>query len=445
MSQEDADKQEGRDAKEDFDGVSVPDAIGKDNDDSGLDVQADLDIVDVPVIGQAAQEAAQTQAYAALGDTGEMPAVAQDATATQDASDSSSQDESKKSHVVRNLVITLFVVIVLAVAACAGWLYYDDQRNASVHVPQGVSLDGTDISGFSASEVRSLVAKHVVSGQSGSLTLSLGNNHTFTLEFAKLGDVDVDATVDAAMATIEPDMMTRCANRAKELLGIGQEVQPVELVTACKLSKKKVTAKVEALADEYDAQKQDAGYEFDSKAYKVKTIQAKEGYELDVAKTVKRILKAAKTGKTEVNAADSVLTPEKTKPGQAIFVSLSECHLYFYVDGKVAKDYACTPGMSGYETPSGDWTLEYKDAAPTWYNPGSDWAKSMPDTIAPGASNPLGLRALALSCGGGIYIHGTTNYGQLGTAASHGCIRLANENVVELFDLVETGIPIFVH
>lgn len=60
MSQEDADKQEGRDAKEDFDGVSVPDAIGKDNDDSGLDVQADLDIVDVPVIGQAAQEAAQT-------------------------------------------------------------------------------------------------------------------------------------------------------------------------------------------------------------------------------------------------------------------------------------------------------------------------------------------------------------------------------------------------
>ena len=445
MSQEDADKQEGRDAKEDFDGVSVPDAIGKDNDDSGLDVQADLDIVDVPVIGQAAQEAAQTQAYAALGDTGEMPAVAQDATATQDASDSSSQDESKKSHVVRNLVITLFVVIVLAVAACAGWLYYDDQRNASVHVPQGVSLDGADISGFSASEVRSLVAKHVVSGQSGSLTLSLGNNHTFTLEFAKLGDVDVDATVDAAMATIEPDMMTRCANRAKELLGIGQEVQPVELVTACKLSKKKVTAKVEALADEYDAQKQDAGYEFDSKAYKVKTIQAKEGYELDVEKTVKRILKAAKSGKTEVNAADSVLTPEKTNPGQAIFVSLSECHLYFYVDGKVVKDYACTPGMSGYETPSGDWTLEYKDAAPTWYNPGSDWAKSMPDTIAPGASNPLGLRALALSCGGGIYIHGTTNYGQLGTAASHGCIRLANENVVELFDLVETGIPIFVH
>ena len=113
--------------------------------------------------------------------------------------------------------------------------------------------------------------------------------------------------------------------------------------------------------------------------------------------------------------------------------------------GSVAKQYPCTPGMSGYATPSGDWTVSYKDPNPSWYNPHSDWSKGMPEVIAPGPTNPLGLRALALSCGGGIYIHGTTNLGQLGYPGSHGCIRLANESIVELYDLAELGIPVFVY
>ena len=418
-----------------FEDEPIADAIGLDADDSGLD------IVDVPVIGEAAEQDAAVQAYEALGDTGEMPVLG----TTKDASDDSSQDEPKKRHTVRNIVIALVLIIVLAAAGCAGWLAYDDARHASCHVAQGVTLDGTDISGCSESEVKSIVTKHVLSGQAGSIELSMSIEQTVTLEFAKLGDVDVDATVQAAMATIEPDMLTRCLNRAKEIIGLNAGAQQTQLSTVCKLSKKNVTKKVQDLADQYDKEMREAGYEFDEQAYKVKTIKAKEGYELDVAKTVKRIIKASKTGQTSVEAKDSILEPTKTTPGQAIFVSLSKCHLYFYVNGKVKKDYACTPGMSGYDTPRGTWTLEYKDASPTWYNPGSDWAKNMPDTIAPGASNPLGLRALALSCGGGIYIHGTTNYSQLGTAASHGCIRLANENVVELFDLVKTGIPIFVY
>ncbi len=415
----------------------IVDSVGKDADESGLDVDTTLDIVDVPVIGDAAGSEEPLP-----GDTGEMPPMGQ--YSTQDDG-GSFDEEPKKRHIARNLIIALVIVILLALGACAGWLCYDDTRNASCHVPQGVSLDGTDISGFSASEVKSVVAKHVVSGQSGSIELTLANGTATTLEFAKFGNVDVQGTVDAAMALVEPDTLTRCINRAKEIVGMADPVEKVELSTVCKLSKKKVKARVESLASQYDAKMQNAGYKFDTDAYKVKTIKAKEGYQINVDKTVKRILRAAKKGEASVAAADEKLEPTKTTPGQAIFVSLSECHLYFYVDGKVSKDYPCTPGMSGYETPSGDWTLEYKDAAPTWYNPHSDWSSNMPETIAPGASNPLGLRALALSCGGGIYIHGTTNTGQLGTAASHGCIRLANANVVELFDLVETGIPIFVH
>ena len=68
----------------------------------------------------------------------------------------------------------------------------------------------------------------------------------------------------------------------------------------------------------------------------------------------------------------------------------------------------------------------------------------MEETIGPGPSNPLGLRALAVSCGGGIFLHGTTNTGGLGSPGSHGCVRLSNNNIVELYDRVSTGIPIII-
>ena len=43
-----------------------------------------------------------------------------------------------------------------------------------------------------------------------------------------------------------------------------------------------------------------------------------------------------------------------------------------------------------------------------------------------------------------IYIHGTNHESQLGSAASHGCIRMGNEDVIALFDAVEAGTPVFI-
>lgn len=435
----------------------IVDAIGADNDYSGLD------IVSVPVIGAAAEDAAaDDEADALEADAVEVQLAgeaAQEADAQQQepvaaapaASEGASADDAvgdadkEKSHTVRNAVIALLVVLVLVVGCFIGWLVYDDSKNASCHVPAGVTLDGANIGGFTANEVKSEVNKHLLSGKVGGITLKLSNGNGYWLDYARLGNVDVQTTVDAAMATIEPSMPKRCLSHAMDLFGLAEPAQPVELVTAGKLLEDKVTAKVADIAKDADVEVKDAGYEFDMAKFKIKTTKAKAGYQLDQQATVEAILSASKSGAAEVSAIDTVTEPKKTKPGQAIFVNLSACHLYFYDNGKLKKDYPCTPGMSGYSTPSGDWTLSQKDPSPTWYNPHSDWSKNMPETIGPGATNPLGLRALAVSCGGGIYIHGTTNYGQLGSAGSHGCIRLANENVVELYDLVEVGIPIFIH
>lgn len=362
------------------------------------------------------------------------------------AADSAEDDEEEKPrhHYLRNTLITLFVLIILCAAGACGWLYWDDTENASCHVPAGVTLAGVDVHGYSESELTSFVNKKVSGGSMGTTELKV-EDKSYNFSMAQYATFDVSGTVEAVMATIEPDMATRCIERAKGIIGIADPVQQQDFDILFSVNKKKIKSRVQTIADQVDTEAQDASYGFDQQKRKVTCTKSKTGYDLNVQKTVKALVAAAQKGESTVDAVAEVTQPKVAKLGQAIYVDLNECHLYFYVNGKVKKDYPCTPGKSGYETPSGTWYLEYKDSAPTWYNPHSDWSKSMPETIAPGESNPLGLRALALSCGGGIYIHGTTNTGELGTHASHGCIRLANASVVELFDLVETGIPIFVY
>lgn len=355
------------------------------------------------------------------------------------------QKPSAHPHRLRNIALGMLLVVVLTLGGFAGWLMWDDSQNASCHVPAGVSLDGDDISGLTSDEVRSAVTDHILSGTAGCIELKVTDKKRFTLENPKLGSVDVDGTVQAVMATIEPDKFNRCLQRALDLVGLGGTPQTRALTTVCVLNGDKVRTAIQAIANKTDRTVQDAGYRFDQDKRKIETVKAKRGIKVNVDATTQAVLNASQSGQVELDAVVETTAPSVTTPGNAIFVDLQKCHLYFYVDGKVSKDYPCTPGMSGYGTPRGDWTLSYKDPSPSWYNPHSKWSKNMPEVIPPGESNPLGLRALAVSCGGGIYIHGTINYGQLGSPGSHGCVRLANENVVELYDLVEVGIPIFIY
>ena len=67
----------------------------------------------------------------------------------------------------------------------------------------------------------------------------------------------------------------------------------------------------------------------------------------------------------------------------------------------------------------------------------------MPASIPPGPSNPLGTRALNINAPG-IRIHGTSNLASLGTAASHGCIRMSIADSEYLFERVDVGTPVII-
>lgn len=128
---------------------------------------------------------------------------------------------------------------------------------------------------------------------------------------------------------------------------------------------------------------------------------------------------------------------------EVLLVRQADRQVDLYRGGQVVRSWPVAVGTSGYATPTGMFTIGAKRFEPTWHNSSPDgWGSDMPATIGPGPDNPLGLRALNWEQNGYdtlIRFHGTANESSIGQAASHGCVRMLNADVIELFDLVDTG------
>lgn len=108
-------------------------------------------------------------------------------------------------------------------------------------------------------------------------------------------------------------------------------------------------------------------------------------------------------------------------------------------------DYLISVGMVGYETPIGLYEIVRRGRNVDWYMPDSGWVPpELRGTIIPGKDprNPIKARWLEIYDGAGI--HGTDDVWSLGSRASHGCIRMSVPDVIELFDKVKKGCPIFI-
>ena len=126
-----------------------------------------------------------------------------------------------------------------------------------------------------------------------------------------------------------------------------------------------------------------------------------------------------------------------------LFLDQSEHTLELYEDGELLGDWLVATGARGFSTPTGEYEVAEKRENPTWGNPAPNgWGSDLPASIGPGPANPLGVRAINWGGTDHIRFHGTNQEWSLGTDASHGCVRMANADVVELFDLVREGTPI---
>ncbi len=175
------------------------------------------------------------------------------------------------------------------------------------------------------------------------------------------------------------------------------------------------------------------------------TTPDREGRVLDRTRSLQALRDAVLEGEGEVELAVRTIEPRVTAEdfGRAIVVDLSERRLYLYDGLQLEKEYGVAIGTWAHPTPRGEWEVTLKRYMPTWSNPGSAWAASMPAYIGPGPSNPLGTRAINLDASG-IRIHGTTQDWSIGRAASHGCMRMHRWDVEDLYERVEVGMPVTV-
>lgn len=144
-------------------------------------------------------------------------------------------------------------------------------------------------------------------------------------------------------------------------------------------------------------------------------------------------------------AAGRLVGYDSDYPSGSILISQSERRLYLIVDGRRAIAYPVAVAKSGKEW-SGGARVAAKYVEPAWSPPDSVKRDhpELPDVIQGGSPrNPMGARAILLDRDE-IAIHGTTRAmrASVGTAASYGCIRMLNEDVVDLYDRVAVGAPV---
>jgi lipoprotein-anchoring transpeptidase ErfK/SrfK len=126
----------------------------------------------------------------------------------------------------------------------------------------------------------------------------------------------------------------------------------------------------------------------------------------------------------------SVLEAAAQSKGRRIVVSVSDRKLAVLEDGQVSRVFDVAVGKATTPSPTGTFQIVVRIPHPTWYGPRK--------VVGPGKQNPLGTRWIGLSHKG-YGIHGTNNPRSIGKAASHGCIRMRNEDAEELFGMVEIG------
>jgi lipoprotein-anchoring transpeptidase ErfK/SrfK len=128
---------------------------------------------------------------------------------------------------------------------------------------------------------------------------------------------------------------------------------------------------------------------------------------------------------------------------QYIIIDRGDFKLRFFRHLRLVHTYTIAVGRQGLETPAGLYDIQEKQTNPSWHVPNSSWAGSLAgQTIPPGPADPIKARWMGVNGGAGI--HGTEDLGSLGTAASHGCIRMSIPDVIQLYSQVPLHTPVFI-
>jgi lipoprotein-anchoring transpeptidase ErfK/SrfK len=330
-------------------------------------------------------------------------------------------------------------VLVLAFGGAAYSAYRYEQARADTILP-GVTIDGLDVGGMTKQEAASAVRDAAQAHLQAPITVAVaGKDWTVTPQ--ELGRrVNAVAAVNQALA-INDSMGT--FSRFWHRFRSESVDQQIDLTYG---GDAHVEAFLGTVAKDVDIEPVDAALGY--AGGKLDVVRSKPGRALDFTKASKALRKALRaTSVSRVVLPTLKVAPKVTAEnlGSTIVVRVDQNRLYLYDGFRVVRSYSVATAKPGYTTPDGDWGITNKAVNPTWYNPALDsWGADLPAVVPGGPGNPMGTRALYIDAPGLIRIHGTTDDTSIGRYASHGCIRMHNSEVEQLYPLVPIGARVII-
>jgi len=167
-------------------------------------------------------------------------------------------------------------------------------------------------------------------------------------------------------------------------------------------------------------------------------VKQSEIYEVQIGDSLTKIAKKFNTT-IELIKKSNNLTSDVIRPGKklrvwtvpfTILVDKSQNILTLKAEEEIIKTYIVSTGINN-STPIGEYTIVSKLVNPTWYKDGKEIPSSSPENI-------LGSRWMGFNLEG-YGIHGTTQPEDIGKQITQGCVRMRNEDIEELFDLIPIG------
>ncbi len=335
------------------------------------------------------------------------------------------------------------VGFLFGVVLCLAWLYA--QTSAFARAYSGRILPGTVISGIDVggmTEQQALEAVQAVVEPQLDRTITLVHaDRTWQTTPRKLG-----ATSDAAVALDGAAVLSEGVGWRDwfrmRWMGTGPGFRRNVAVAHEEQATRAARALADQIAAELSRPVRDASI---ATSGELEFRPEQVGLAVAAEATSQDLLAALADGRDVVTVRSLEVWPRVSAAafGKVLLLRQDEHRLYLYQHGRRTHDWLVATGTGGYPTPTGQFEVAEKRLMPTWVNPDpTGWGKGMPAQIGPGPDNPLGVRALNWSRTRGIRFHGTSNTASLGQDASHGCVRLSNDDVIQLYDLVDVGTKI---
>jgi len=334
----------------------------------------------------------------------------------------------------RTFVFVSVLLLVLVGGAVGVYAYDQGQRGV---IAKGVAVAGIDVGGLRARQAHDRLAHRFVAPLRHPVVISYrGRRFTLPPSQARLR-VDVDGTVAEALSRSRDGSILSRVER-----GIGGGRLDASLQPRIAFSRAAVSRLVGRVGDTLDRAPRNARVSFAASG--LSEVTGHTGLAVDrrrLRADVQHALQRPGASARRVGVHARVLRPKLSTAQLAdryptvVTIDRANFTLRLFKHLKMAKSYPIAVGRQGLETPSGLYPVEDKQIDPVWHVPNSSWAGSLAgQTIPPGPQDPLKARWIGITGGSGI--HGTEETGSLGSAASHGCIRMAVPDVIDLFGRV---------